>query len=312
MNLTDQTVLTFFVIKGISDAPSLQLPIFLLVLFIYVITVCGNGTILFIVSQQPQLHTPMYFLLCNLSVLDISYSTVTLHKILVSFVSGDKTVSVNACRAQMFIFTSLVCNELLILTAMSYDRYVAICNPLHYSTIMSRSVCGILSSVCWMLGFLESMPHIILISRFTCYKSKVIDHFFCDIVPLLNLSCNDTSLSKFLMFICGLFLATFPFFLTFIPYVFIIRNIMRIPLKTGKYKAFYTCSSHLTVVVLLYVTLVCQYLRPASVETLESNKLFSLFNTAAVPLLNPLIYSLKNQDVKSALKRSWHQLTKKL
>ncbi|XP_044124873.1 olfactory receptor 8D1-like [Bufo gargarizans] len=308
MNTANHTVLTFFIIKGISDVPKLQVPIFLLVLLIYLITVGGNMTILLLVCVDPQLHTPMYFFLCNLSILDISSSTVTLHKILISFLSGDKTVSVQSCLTQMFIFTSLVCNELLILTAMSYDRCVAICNPLRYSSIMSRVVCSALAVVCWALGFVESLPHLILISRFTCYHSKEINHFFCDIVPLVKLSCDDTSLSDFLMFICGLFLATFPFLLTFIPYIFIIRTIMRIRSSTGKHKAFYTCSSHLTVVVLLYMTLVCQYLRPASMDTLDSNKLFSLFNTAAVPMLNPLIYSLKNKDVKSALKRRWFRM----
>ncbi|XP_056397341.1 olfactory receptor 8D1-like [Hyla sarda] len=312
MNAENHTSLTFFIIKGISDVPNLQIPIFLLVLLIYLITIGGNMTILLLVCVDHQLHTPMYFFLCNLSILDISSSTVTLHKILISFLSGDKTVSIQSCLTQMFIFTSLVCNELLILTAMSYDRYVAICNPLQYSTIMSRCVCSALAVACWVLGFVESLPHIILISRFTCYKSKEINHFFCDIVPLVKLSCNDTSLSDFLMFICGLFLSTFPFILTFIPYIFIIHTIKSISFTTGKHKAFYTCSSHLTVVILLYVTLVCQYLRPASMDTLESNKLFSLFNTAAVPMLNPLIYSLKNKDVKSALKRRWVQMTTEL
>ncbi|KAM5145995.1 olfactory receptor 8D1-like [Mantella aurantiaca] len=310
MHSTNQTMLTYFIIKGISEASNLQVPIFLLVLLIYLVTLGGNATILTLVCLDPQLQTPMYFFLCNLSILDISSSTVTLHKILVRFLSGDNTVSVKACMTQMFIFTSLVCNELLILTAMSYDRYVAICNPLRYSTVMSRRVCGVLSAVSWGLGFIESLPHIILISRFTCYKSKVINHFFCDIVPLIKLSCDDTSLSDFLIFICGLFLATFPFLLTFIPYVSIIRTIHNIRSHTGKRKAFYTCSSHLTVVILLYVTLVCQYLRPASTDNMESNKVFSLFNTAAVPMLNPLIYSLKNKEVKSALKRCWFRMTK--
>ncbi|XP_069800139.1 olfactory receptor 8D1-like [Dendropsophus ebraccatus] len=303
MNSANHTALTFFIIKGISDVPSLHITIFFVVLLIYLLTIGGNMTILLLVCVDTQLHTPMYFFLCNLSILDMSSSTVTLHKILISFLSGDKMVSYQSCLAQMFMFTSLVCNELLILTAMSYDRYVAICNPLRYSAIMSRGLCSALAVVCWALGFVESLPHLILISRFTCYKSKEINHFFCDIVPLVKLSCNNTSLSEFLIFICGLFLSTFPFLLTFIPYIFIILNIVSISSTIGKHKAFYTCSSHLTVVILLYVTLVCQYLRPASMDTLESNKLFSLFNTAAVPMLNPLIYSLKNKDVKAALRR---------
>ncbi|KAM8952802.1 olfactory receptor 8D1-like [Pelodytes ibericus] len=312
MDLTNQTTLSYFIVRGISDAPELQVPIFLLVLLIYLLTLGGNMTILLLVCLTPKLHTPMYFFLCNLSIMDISSSTVTLHKILFIFMSGDHTVDFHACMTQMFIFTSLVCNELLLLTAMSYDRYVAICSPLHYSTVMSRRRCFLLSFLCWLLGFLESIPHVAVISQFTCYTSKEINHFFCDIVPLIKLSCNDTSLSDLLMFSCGLFLSTFPFLFTFIPYVFIIATVLKIRSATGKRKAFYTCSSHFTVVVLLYLTLVCQYLRPVSQESLEANKLFSLFNTAAVPMLNPLIYSLKNKDVKAALRRRWWKTTSEM
>ncbi|XP_073497498.1 olfactory receptor 5V1-like [Phyllobates terribilis] len=309
MNAANKTAVTYFIIRGISDIPVLHVLTFLLVLLIYVVILGGNMTIFIAVCLEPPLHTPMYFFLCNLSILDISSSTVTLHKILSSFISGDKTVSAQACVSQMFIFVSLVGNELMMLTAMSFDRYVAVCNPLHYSSIMGPGLCATLATICWLFGFLESSPLFVLIYRFTCYKSNEINHFFCDIVPLVKLSCNDTSLSDFLIFICGLFLSTFPFVLTFIPYIFIIHTIVSISSTVGKHKAFYTCSSHLTVVILLYLTLVCQYLRPASMDTLESNKFFSLFNTAAVPMLNPLIYSLKNQDVKSALKRRWLQMT---
>ncbi|KAM9324010.1 olfactory receptor 5AR1-like [Gastrophryne carolinensis] len=305
MNLTNQTQVTYFIIRGISDAPNIQVAIFSLILLMYLVTLGGNITIVLAVCTESQLHTPMYFFLCNLSILDISFSTLTLHKLLISFISGDNTVSVTACMAQMYIFTSLVCDELWILTAMSYDRYVAICKPLHYSTIMKFDICSIVATACWMLGFLESLPNIVLISKFTCYKSKEINHFFCDVVPLIKLSCNDTSLADFCIFFSGLFMSTFPFLLTFISYVFIIHAIFRIRSKAGKHKAFYTCSSHLTVVFLLYLTLGCQYLRPVSSETLDSNKRFSLFNTAVVPMLNPIIYSLKNEDVKAVVRQSW-------
>ncbi|KAM8952803.1 olfactory receptor 5AR1-like [Pelodytes ibericus] len=312
MDFTNHTAVICFIIKGISDAPELQLPIFLLVLLIYLLTLGGNMTILLLVCSDPQLHTPMYFFLCNLSIIDISSSTVALHKILLIFISGDRTISFHACMTQMFIFTSLVCNELLILTTMSYDRYVAICSPLHYSTVMSCNVCMTLSIVCWLLGFLDTIPHVLLVSQLTCYTSVEINHFFCDILPLVKLSCNDTSLINHLIFICGMFLSTFPFLFTFIPYVFIIATVLKIRSATGKRKAFYTCSSHFTVVVLLYLTLVCQYLRPVSQDSLEANKLFSLFNTAAVPMLNPLIYSLKNKDVKAALRRRWWRTTSEM
>ncbi|XP_075054395.1 olfactory receptor 8D1-like [Mixophyes fleayi] len=304
MNVTNQTMMIYFIIKGISDAPELQALIFVLVLFMYLFILGGNMTIVLLVCLDPQLHTPMYFFLCNLSILDMSSSTVTLHKILISFLTGNNTVSLYACMTQMFILISLVCNELMP-TAMSYDRFVAVCNPLHYATVMSPCLCASLASVCWASGFVESLPLFVLISRFSCYKSQEINHFFCDIMPIIKLSCSDTTLSNLLIFICGLFLSIFPFLLTFIPYIFIIQTILSVRSSAGKHKAFYTCSSHLTVVILLYVTLICQYMRPTSMDTLESSKLFSLFNTAAVPMLNPLIYSLKNKDIKSALKRRW-------
>ncbi|KAM4696271.1 olfactory receptor 6C74-like [Rhinophrynus dorsalis] len=304
MGQINQTTVTYFIIKGISDISELQAPLFSLVLLIYLVTLGGNMTILLLVCLDHQLHTPMYFFLGNLSFLDISSSTVTLHKILAIFMTGDNTISFIGCIAQIFIFLGLTCDELLILMAMSYDRYVAICNPLHYPMIMNHRACVLLAIVCWVFGFVEIIPSLLELSSFTCYISNEINHFFCDIVPVMKLSCNDTSILEIYILTEGLFLGSvMPFLLTFISYVFIIVSILKIRSSSGRRKAFYTCSSHLTVVILLYVTLVCQYFRPTSKETLESNKFFSLFNTAALPILNPLIYSLKNKDVKLAFKR---------
>ncbi|XP_053545609.1 olfactory receptor 6C74-like [Bombina bombina] len=304
MENTNHTMVIYFIIKGISDIPELQIPIFLLVLLIFVITIGGNVTIFLLVCLDPQLHTPMYFFLGNLSIIDISSISLTLHKILVAFATGDKTIGFLNCVIQMYIFSCLGSNELLILTAMSYDRYVAICKPLHYHMVMSPKVCVLLASACWVIGFGELLPYIILVSHFSCYTSNIINHFFCDLVPLVKLSCSDTRVFQLVMITEGLVLIGLaPFLLTFISYVFIIVSIMKIRCNVGRRKAFYTCSSHLTVVSLLYLTLFWQYQRPTSTDALASNKLFSLFNTAAVPMLNPLIYSLKNKDVKSALRR---------
>ncbi|OCT66139.1 hypothetical protein XELAEV_18042394mg [Xenopus laevis] len=295
---------TYFFINGISDLAYLQVPIFLLVLFIYLFTLVGNMLILILVCLDAQLHTPMYFFLAHLSILDMSCSTITLNKQLAIFITGDHTISLLTCFAQLYIFSCLECVELLILTAMGYDRFVAICRPLHYPTIMNRSTCANFAILCWLLGFLEVIPYIVLLSNYTCYRSNVINHFFCDLVPLIKLSCNDTTALEHLMLIEGSLLLSFlPFLLTFISYMFIIYTILQMQSRNGRSKAFYTCSSHLTVVILLYVTLICQYLRPSTTDYADFNKLFSLFNTAAVPILNPLIYSLKNKQVKSALKR---------
>ncbi|XP_063289472.1 olfactory receptor 6C1-like [Pelobates fuscus] len=311
MEMTNQTKVTFFIIKGISDVPALQAPIFLLVLLIYLLSLGGNMAILLLVCLDHHLHTPMYFFLCNLSIMDMSSITVTVHKIFAIFISGQRTVSFLNCMVQFYIFSCLACSELLILTAMSYDRYVAICKPLHYPMVMNQVVCVLLAISCWVLGFLEVVPYVALLSKFSCYKSNIINHFFCDLVPLMNLSCSDTSVLQILTLVEGLLLLSLsPFLLTFVSYIYIINTILRIRSSTGRRKAFYTCSSHLTVVILLYVTLVFQYLRPTSAETLDANKLFSLFNTAAVPLLNPLIYSLKNKEVISASRRMIKFLSK--
>ncbi|XP_053545584.1 olfactory receptor 8D1-like [Bombina bombina] len=299
----NQTTVTYFIIKGISDVPQLQAPIFIVVLLLYLMTLGSNMTILHLVCQDPHLHTPMYFFLGNLSILDMSYATVTSHRVLVNFISGHNSVSYVSYIVQFYIFVSLTTNELLILTAMSYDRYVAICNPLCYHMTMSHTVCILLAIFCWVLSFLESLPFPVLVAQYTCYKSNIINHFFCDVIPLLKLTCSDTTMFYILVFSESLFMIIAPFMLTFISYVFIITAILRIQSSSGRRKAFYTCSSHLTVVILLYVSITCQYVRPSAKDSLDDNKMMSLFNTAVVPLLNPLIYSLKNKDVKSALRR---------
>ncbi|XP_069800253.1 olfactory receptor 8B8-like [Dendropsophus ebraccatus] len=304
LNSTNQTSMEYFIIKGIADVPELQAPIFLLVLLIYLITVCGNGTIFLLICVDRHLQTPMYFFLANLSIVDFSSTTITLHKVLLTFITGDNTVSYLACIIQMYIFASLIGHELLILAAMSYDRYVAICNPLRYHVIMDHKLCGLLCSCCYLVGCAQVLAPTVIFSGFSCFTSNEVNHFFCDIIPLIKIICNDTSVLEMVVFIQGLFIITLlPFVLTLIPYGFIISAMMKIHSRKGKQKAFYTCSSHLTVVSLLYVTFICQYLTPNSYGSLNSKKLFSLFNTAAVPVLNPLIYSLKNRDVKSAIRR---------
>ncbi|XP_063289246.1 olfactory receptor 5AR1-like, partial [Pelobates fuscus] len=304
MGQLNHTVVTYFIIKGISDEPKLQVPIFLLVLFLYLITLGGNMAILLLVCLDYQLHTPMYFFLGNLSIVDMSSATVVLHNTLIIFVTKNRTIPYVTCIAQMYFFGAFVNVELLILTAMSYDRYVAICNPLRYINVMNPKMYILLAIACWTLSLLEVLPHVVLLAEFTCYRSNIINHFFCDIMPVIKLSCSDTSVLETLFFNEGVFLLVLtPFLLTFFSYVFIIATILKIRSSTGRRKAFYTCSSHLTVVILLYTTLVLQYLRPISEDSLDYNKCFALFNTAAVPILNPLIYSLKNKDVKSGLRR---------
>ncbi|KAM4641783.1 olfactory receptor 6C1-like [Discoglossus pictus] len=298
----NHTMVTYFILKRISNHPTLQAPIFFLILIIYLLTLGGNKTILILVCLDHHLHTPMYFFLGNLSLMDMSTSTITLHKILSNFIIRDNTISLFACRTHMFLYSSVTAAEMFLLAAMGYDRYVAICKPLHYHVVMNHTVCALLAAICWMLGFLEVTPHLILLSQLSCYRSNIINHFFCDIVPVLKLSCSDTSAFESLNLIEGFSLGLTPFLLIFTSYIFIIKNILKIHSNTGRIKAFYTCSSHLTVVNIFYGTLFFQYLRPSSNNNFEFQKYVALFNTAVVPLINPVIYSLKNTDVKSALK----------
>ncbi|KAM5145565.1 olfactory receptor 5M11-like [Mantella aurantiaca] len=301
----NDTTSYYFILKGISGVPELQVIIVLLVLLIYLITLGGNMTIFFLVCIDSHLHTPMYFFLANLSILDMCSSTTTLHRVVINFILEDKTISFIGCLTQMYVFASLTSNELFILTAMSYDRYAAIRNSLRYHVIMNRRNCIFLATICWLLGFIQVLPVLVKFSFVKCFRSLVINHFFCDPVLLENLLCVYSYYLDLFIHLGGFFHAICLPFFTFLTYVFIIVTILSIRTSIGRRKTFYTCSSHLTVVIFLYITLICQYLKPVSMTNMNSNKLFSLFNTAAIPMLNPLIYSLKNKDVKAALKRNF-------
>ncbi|XP_063794685.1 olfactory receptor 6C74-like [Pseudophryne corroboree] len=300
-DIRNVTGITFFVLTGVSDVPKVQVAFFVFVLITYIITLWGNVTIMSLILLDHVLHTPMYFFLSNLSCLDIIYTSITLHRILFSFVSGDKTIVFSDCMVNLYFFLSVAGIETFILAVMSYDRYVAICNPLHYQMVMSRRVCIMLSALCWVLGFIEMIPVIYIVYEFSCYTSNVINHFFCDLMALMKLSCSDTYLLETTLLIVAAEGAIIPFLLIIISYTNIIRAILKISSATGSHKAFYTCSSHLTVVFLYFVTACCLYLKPPSMITLDSDKLISLVYTAAVPMLNPFIYSLKNKEVKVAL-----------
>ncbi|XP_069800195.1 olfactory receptor 5B12-like [Dendropsophus ebraccatus] len=259
-------------------------------------------SLLLLVCLDSHLHTPMYFFLANLSIVDMMSTTVTLHKILLSFITGDNTVLYVACMVQVYIFSALTGVELFILTAMGYDRYVAICWPLSYTIIMNYKICLLLASFCWIFGFTQHISFMWFLFRISCFSSNIIDHFCCDLVPLVEIACSDITMLVTLANTQGLMVfIIIPFILTLTSYIFIIRTIIKIRSSSGRRKAFYTCSSHLTVIVLLYTTLGFQYLIPNDI--LSSKKLYSLFNMAIVPMLNPLIYSLKNKDVKSAFRR---------
>ncbi|KAM4636996.1 olfactory receptor 6F1-like [Discoglossus pictus] len=269
----------------------------------YVAIFFGNITIFAAISQDSHLHTPMYIFLMNLSALDISLSSTALPNVLRALFTQQKHISFPSCIAQMYVFVSLLCTEIFLLSAMAYDRYVAICHPLHYDFLMSLRHCAASIATSWTLGFLAPTVHTVLISGFSFCASHVIEHFYCDVTPLLKLSCSDTSIVELLTNIEGILVALMSFLLTLISYIFIICTILNIRSVEGRQKAFSTCTSHLTCVIIFYITSICLHMRPTSDYSPTLDKYFSLINVILIPMLNPVIYSLKNKEVKHALNK---------
>ncbi|XP_026503038.1 olfactory receptor 6B1-like [Terrapene carolina triunguis] len=300
----NQTSITEFILLGFGDIQELQTPLFLMFLVIYVVTVAGNILIAALVVADQHLHTPMYIFLGNLSCLETCYSSTILPRMLASLLTGDRTISVPGCVAQFDFFGSLVAVECCLLSAMSYDRYLAICKPLHYAALMNGSVCFRLAAGSWVSGFVACTVTACWISQMTFCGPDEIDHFFCDFTPLVKLSCSDTRLMVLVTFLLSSILTLPPFLLTLASYVCIIATIHRIPSTTGRQKAFSTCSSHLIVVTLYYGTLIIVYLLPDTDMLRYLHKALSLFYTILTPLANPLIYSLRNREVKEALRKA--------
>ncbi|XP_063819353.1 olfactory receptor 5B12-like [Pseudophryne corroboree] len=298
---------TEFTIEGLFDIPELQYPVFIIFLFIYIIIIFGNIGIIVVVCLNSCLHTPMYIFLMHLSIIDIAYSSNILPKLLDMLITKNNTISFLGCIYQMYFFLALACTEVLLLAAMAYDRYVAICHPLHYIVLMSMKQCAPLAAAAWSIGFIDSSGHAVLISRLSFCASHVIDHFFCDIIPLLKISCSDTFKVEILNYFGGTLLLATAFLLTLVSYIFIITNIIKIKSGESRGKAFSTCSSHLTCVIIFYGTMICLYMRPTASYSPKQDKFIALLYAILVPVLNPVIYSLKNQEVKSALCKFWNK-----
>ncbi|XP_066428660.1 olfactory receptor 5AS1-like [Eleutherodactylus coqui] len=297
----NKTVSSRFFLLGLPTLLHLEVLGSLLLVVIYIITLLGNGLLLITVRISPTLHTPMYFFLCNLSLIDICLSSTIVPIILINTVSTDKSISVGGCIFQMFFSLVFGVAECLLLSVMAYDRFVAICRPLHYSSIMNIRFCVILAVTPWIVGVINSSTQVLLTWRLPFCKSHHINHFFCEVPSLLKLSCKDPWLNEVEAFVAAGIIVFWSFPLTFISYVYIIRTILKIRSSQGRQAAFSTCTSHITVVTLYYGALMFMYLQPSSSHSPEADNALSLFYTVATPMLNPIIYSIRNKDVKNCI-----------
>ncbi|XP_073411845.1 olfactory receptor 5AR1-like [Dendrobates tinctorius] len=309
MKLEAQRNMTVFSIQGLTEILELNFPIFLTILILYILIILGNLTVIVVILGSPHLHSPMYILLLNLSFLDITYTSNILPNLLSILLTERKMISFLACMVQLYFFIALASTEFFLLAAMAYDRYVAICQPLHYASLMSLKHCTGLATSAWIIGLLDPAGHISLVSQLSFCASHHIDHFFCDLSPLLKISCSDTSKVEIMNYIAGSLLGLSTFLLTLISYVFIIVAILKIKSTEGRYKAFSTCSSHLTCISIFYGTVICLYMRPASSYSPEQDKFFALLYIVLVPLLNPILYSLKSHDFNDGVKKMMQKLT---
>ncbi|XP_070623231.1 olfactory receptor 5AP2-like [Erythrolamprus reginae] len=304
----NSTSVTEFILLGLSNDPQAQLILFGVFLIIYLMAVVGNILILLIISLDVKLHNPMYFFLCNLSVVDIGYTSSTVPKMLINYLSNDKQISFSGCLSQMYFFISFGGIECLLLGIMAYDRYAAICHPLHYGVLMRPKVCIWLAVAAWILGLSNSGIHTGLMSSLSFCQNNVIEHFFCGIPPLFQLSCTDTQINQIATFVFGGGIAMSSFLVTLLSYAYITLAILRIRTKEGRCKVFSTCGSHLAVVNIYFGTIIFTYIRPNSTYSQQQDHALPVLYGILIPTLNPIIYSLRNKDVQRALRKIVHAI----
>nr|XP_005911604.1 PREDICTED: olfactory receptor 1361 [Bos mutus] len=303
MTRGNQSHITEFLLLGLSSDPKQQVWLFASFLVMYLVNVGGNSVIIAAIQGDVRLHTPMYFFLSNLSFVDICFTNVIVPRMLANMQSKSKKVPFTQCLTQMYFFVACAITDSFLLAAMALDRYVAICHPLRYTTTMNPRCCLQLVTASWLVSHLHSLTHTILMARLSFCGPNIIHHFFCDVQPLLMLSCSDTSLNELLAFTEGSFVIMSPFIFITVSYVYITRAVLRVPSGRGRYKVFSTCGSHLTVVALYYGTAISVYIRPSSTYSVTKDRVVTVIYTVVIPMLNPFIYSLRNRDMKQALRK---------
>ncbi|XP_069887967.1 olfactory receptor 5AL1-like [Dipodomys merriami] len=302
------SVVSEFILLGLTDNPGLQVILFGVFLLIYLGSALGNLGLMVLIHISPQLHTPMYFFLTHLAFIDFCFTSSITPNTLVNFLRKVRSIKFYACAMQLLCFITFLVSELYLLSIMAYDRYVAICNPLLYVILMPRKLCVQIMASTYMYGFAVGLAQTLATFQLSFCDSNRVNHFYCDDVPLVELACSDTSIKEMMLLIIAGFNTLCSLLIMIISYVFILFAILRMKSAEGRRKAFSTCASHLTSITIYYGTIIFMYLQPKSSHSLDTDKLASVFYVVVIPLLNPLIYSLRNQEVKNSLKRMKEKL----
>ncbi|NP_001000858.1 olfactory receptor Olr1364 [Rattus norvegicus] len=303
MSSTNQSSVSEFLLLGLSRQPQQQQLLFLLSLTMYLATVLGNLLIILAIIADSHLHTPMYFFLSNLSFVDVCFSSTTVPKVLANHILGSQVISFSGCLTQMYFLSVFADMDNFLLSVMAYDRFMAICHPLHYTTKMTHQLCALLVVGSWVVANMNALLHTLLMARLSFCGENIISHFFCDVTPLLKLSCSDTHLNELMILTEGTMIIVTPFFCILISYVHITCAVLRVSSPRGGWKSFSTCGSHLAVVCLFYGTIISLYFNPSSSHSAGRDMAAAIMYTIVTPMLNPFIYSLRNRDMKGALRK---------
>uniref|UniRef100_G1TIC1 Olfactory receptor n=1 Tax=Oryctolagus cuniculus TaxID=9986 RepID=G1TIC1_RABIT len=301
--MENRTGVTEFILLGLTNVPELQVPLFVMFMLIYFTTVVGNLGMIKLILLDSRLHTPMYFFLSNLSLADICYSSAVTPTVMAGLLIGDKVISYSACAAQMFCFATFASVENFLLASMAYDRYAAMCRPLHYTTTMTTSVCVCLVIGCYAGGLLNASIYTGDTFSLSFCKYNVVHHFFCDIPAVMVLSCSDRHINEMVLIYVVTYNIFFALLVILISYTFIFATILKMHSVAGYQKALSTCASHLSAVSIFYGTVIFMYLQPSSSHSMDTDKIASVFYTMVIPMLNPVVYSLRNKEVKNAFKK---------